>query len=575
MPPTTTTTTVSPKSREPCPQKPSPKLVNQRQSDPQAKQEPLQVVARRPPIPLKQTSVQEQVYTKKIPHRSSKPIINWFQRKLAGTVRARRIPDGNTVNSQQKTVLTGESRVGVTPAPTSRPNGRSVSSPWPQPTPASAQRQGVNKHRRGIPSAASQRRTISLNDVDTENHVLQSDDEYNADASTRRSSLARDSLWSPASALEADEDASLRPLPPSTPPSPSLSHSSSSYLSHSRTFRSIAASTKPTTVLSIDLPPAGIGHIAQVPVTPTSQTAPRHAPHARSSSTGTNGGLIGSGASITFSALTSSPQSSSRPLSSVTHVNLGSQSLCPLGSNIHGLQAPLHTAHHPRNNPRPSSPPLDNASMLTLASSAYAIPGARMAIGSLGSATLSGLIGGGDSISHLGGSVLGDPEGENMSQFLLGDDDRLDVDGERDVDASLRALRPRSSRRGSWESEVSGWSARVLGAGAGISTGSKSLWTSNSMKTGGPLSLEDGDDDRADESVEVVESVADAKLTSGPEDQGPVPISDGGGEDDDYSQLGSEQDRTREASEDVLSTLGRSTGAAALKASSTTQETEK
>jgi len=67
-----------------------------------------------------------------------------------------------------------------------------------------------------------------------------------------------------------------------------------------------------------------------------------------------------------------------------------------------------------------------------------------MTIGSLRSATLSGLLGGGDSISHLGGSVLGDPEGENTSQFLLADDDRLDVDGERDVDASLRALRPRS-----------------------------------------------------------------------------------------------------------------------------------
>ncbi|KAG6378457.1 hypothetical protein JVT61DRAFT_12713 [Boletus reticuloceps] len=63
-----------------------------------------------------------------------------------------------------------------------------------------------------------------------------------------------------------------------------------------------------------------------------------------------------------------------------------------------------------------------------------------MTIGSMRSATL---FGGGDSISHLGGSVLGDPEGENTSQFLV-DDDRLDVDCERDVDASLRALRPRS-----------------------------------------------------------------------------------------------------------------------------------
>ncbi|KAF8845690.1 hypothetical protein BDN67DRAFT_940515 [Paxillus ammoniavirescens] len=562
--------TVAPaKSSEPHPQKPSSKLVNRSQDDPQAKHEPIQTVSRRPPVPTKQASVQEQVYTKKVPHRSSKPIINWFQRKLAGTVRARRIPDGNIPNGQQKAV---SSRVGITAAPASRANGRSVSSPWPQPTPVSAQRQSSNKHRRGVPSAASQRRTISLNDVDTENNVfLHSDDEDNADASTHGSSLARDSMWSPASALEADEDASLRPIPPSAPPSPSLSHSSSSYLSQSRTFRSMAASTKPTTVLSIDLPPAGIGHIAQVPVTPISYVAPRHAPHVRTSSTGTNGGLIGSGASITFSALPSSLQPPSRSPSSMTHANLGSPSQGPLGSNIHGLQAPLHTAHHPRNNPRPSSPPLDNASMLTLASSAYAVPGARMTIGSLGSATLSGLVGGGDSISHLGGSVLGDPEGENMSQFLLGDDDRLDVYGERDADASLRALRPRSSRRGSWESEVSGWSARILGTGAGISTRSKSLWTSNSMKTGGPMSLEDGDDDRVNEGVDVVGGGAGIKLTLEPEDRvASVPD----GENNDQSQVGSEEDGTRVASEDVSSTLGRSTGASAWRAS-TAQETYK
>ncbi|KIK95138.1 hypothetical protein PAXRUDRAFT_141458 [Paxillus rubicundulus Ve08.2h10] len=571
MSPTTTVTLA--KSLELHPQKPSSKLVNRSQDDPQAKQEPIQTVSRRPPILSKQTSVQEQVYTQKVPHRSSKPIINWFQRKLAGTVRARRIPDGNTPNGQQNAISSGKSRVGITAAPASRANGRSVSSSWPQPTPASAQRQGSNKHRRGVPPATSQWRTISLNDVDTENNVfLHSDDEDNADASTHGSSLARDSMWSPASALEADEDASLRPIPPSAPPSPSLSHSSSSYLSQSRTFRSMAASTKPTTVLSIDLPPPGIGHIAQVPVTPISYVAPRHAPHARSSSTGTNGGLVGSGASITFSALPSSLQPPTRSPPSIAYANLGSSSLGSLGSNIHGLQAPLHTAHHPRNNPRPSSPPLDNASMLTLASSAYAVPGARMAIGSLGSATLSGLVGGGDSISHLGGSVLGDPEGETLSQFLLGDDDRLDAYGERDADASLRALRPRSSRRGSWESEVSGWSARILGTGAGLSTRSKSLWTSNSMKTGGPLSLEDGDDDRENEGVDVVEGGAGTKLPLELEDR-IVSVPDG--ENNDQSQVGSEGDGTRVVSEDVSSTLGRSTGASVWRASSTAQETHK
>jgi hypothetical protein len=180
----------------------------------------------------------------------------------------------------------------------------------------------------------------------------------------------------------------------------------------------------------------------------------------------------------------------------------------------------------------------------------------------MGSATLSGLIGGGDSISHLGGSVLGDIEGENTSQFLPGDDDRLDVDGERDVGASLRPLRPRSSRRSSWGSEVSGWSARVLGIGAGMSTGSKSLWTTNSMKTGGPLSLEDGDDDKAND-LDVIE---------GREDRGAALAPDG---DDVQSQLESERSGTRVGSEYVPSTLGRSTGTAVLKASTTAPATKK
>lgn len=188
-----------------------------------------------------------------------------------------------------------------------------------------------------------------------------------------------------------------------------------------------------------------------------------------------------------------------------------------------------------------------------------------MTIGSLGSATLSGLLGGGDSISHLGGSVLGDLEGENTSQFLLADDDRLDVDGERDVDASVRALRPRSSRRGSWDSEVSGWSARVLGSGLGVITGNKNMWTSNSQKTGRPVSLEDGDDEKVNENV--VEGGVGAESPLEPEDRG-VPLTSEVGGDDDRSQAVSGRPGTREHNEeDVPSTLGRSTGAAALKAS--------
>lgn len=73
------------------------------------------------------------------------------------------------------------------------------------------------------------------------------------------------------------------------------------------------------------------------------------------------------------------------------------------------------------------------------------------------------------------------PDVENTS-IVIGEDDRLD---ERDVDASVRALRPRSSRRGSWESEASGWSARIQQTpGTPSLTREKSVWTANSVKTG-------------------------------------------------------------------------------------------
>lgn len=498
----------------------------------------------------------QQVYTKKAPHRSSKPIINWFQRKLSGTVRPSRIPDNAFVPGNSQKVPNGKNGTSTSH---SRSNSRSVSSPLPQLTPSSSQRQGVagNGSRNGY--TASQRKTISLNgEGDLDTGFIHSDDE-DLDASTYRSSLARDSFWSPASALEADEDASLRPLPPSSPPSPSLSHSSSSYLSNPRTFRSIAASTKPTTVLSIDLGPAGVGHIAQVPITPVSQANPRFPPHGRTSSTGTNSGLIGSGASVTFSALPPSLQSSSRPPSSLNFSSSTPVSLSP-SSHMHGLQAPLYTAYHPRNNPRPSSPPLDNASVLTLASSAYAIPGQRSTMGFTGSIARSGLTGGGDSISHLEGSFTADAEGDVMSQFVLGDDDRQDADVERDVDASVRALRPRSSRRGSWESEVSGWSARVLGTGGPISMGSKSLWTTNSAKTGGPMSVDD------EEVIGGLETSLEEKSSSDGPDQVDVSSPETPAASDEYdSTKETVVDESSESVDDVPATLSRASGSTAIR----------
>jgi hypothetical protein len=398
------------------------------------------------------------VQQKKLYRRSSKPIITWFQRKLAGTVRARRVSEGDNlrVPNQRHSVRR--------PSIKDRPQRKHSVSPTavskPSSPPTSTKRDDTHTSN-----------AISLNEDDgyssapeeSRNHYDQDED---------GSSLARDSTWSPASVLEADDNASLRPIPPSAPPSPSPSRSSSSYLSDPRTFRSMTASTKPTTLLSVDLT-GGVAHIAQVPPAPVS-AGPWFSPHARTSSTTTSIGLSGSG-SITFSALPSSFESSPRS----SHALNPSLSLNT--GHLRPVQAPQHTAHHPRNNPRPSSPPSDNASVLTLASSAFAFPGTRIGVNAL---TYPGdrSVMAGDSISHI-----------SASQFMLGEDDRMYNDGdiERDIDASVRALRPRSSRRGSWESETSDWSAGVGGGaysmtspGTPIGTKERSLRTTNSIRTG-------------------------------------------------------------------------------------------
>ncbi|KAG6911666.1 hypothetical protein DXG01_007916 [Tephrocybe rancida] len=436
---------------------------------------------------------------KTLSSRSSKPIINWFQRKLAGTGRSKRTENHRAAT---EAIALSKARAGPTSL-SSRTTPRIASSPLPSPT------YGGSRHSRHDSVGMAQRRTLSLN----------GDDEYSADGgddSLDESSLARESTWSPASVLEADEDASLRPIPPSSPPSPSPSRSSSSYLSDPRTFRSIAASTKPTTLLSIDMNGNGMAHIAQAPTTPPTYVN-RFPLHMRNTSIN-NPGVHGSGASITFSSL---PQSSSRPSSvsnSATHV--------ALPQSHAALQAPLHTTHHPRNNPRPSSPPLDNASVLTLASSAYAMPGMRV---NMGHSTTTSARGVGDSLSHFGGSInYGDLE--STSQFVLGDDDRLE---ERDVDASVRALRPRSSRRGSWESEASRWSARVQGGGTPSLARERSLRTSNSIKTG-VLTADNADvyyrsddvDDRDDQDLSPITGVSiEASSSTGESDLASDPLS--------------------------------------------------
>lgn len=400
------------------------------------------------------------VDTKKIPRRASKPIINWFQRKLAS--RPRRASEGSPTPLNATAKRGAAQPIG---------NGQSKQRVVSTPPAALSLLEGNGSAKEVLPA-------ISLNDTEPRSSE---GDRANEDRSTYASSAARDSEGANGSAIEADEDASVRPLPPSSPPSPTGSRSSASYLSDPHTFRSLAASTKPTTVLSVDLAPAGVAHIAQAPPTP-SQGA-RAPLHARQSSTGT--GQVGSGGSITFSALPPSPNSSSRPTSPSRDGVNGNE-------HVATVQAPLHTAHHPRNNPRPSSPPMDNASMLTLASSAFAFPGARSGMGARAGSTAPSGLGAGDSVSHFGGSLIEPGDAEESSRYGDGDESRLenDVELERDVNASMRALRPRSSRQGSWGSEMSGWSAKIGGTGAGTSLAGKSLWTNGSIKTGGQFSLD-------------------------------------------------------------------------------------
>ncbi|KAF7331932.1 hypothetical protein MKEN_00073500 [Mycena kentingensis (nom. inval.)] len=410
-----------------------PKAPSRMQSQP--------TTASKRPASSKPTLPTEQ---KKASHRSSKPIINWFQRKLAG---GSSLVKPKRAENQQPLVQ------GHIPM---RSTNRVVSAPLLTKQPSK--------------SEAARRKTISLNE----------DDDGELYANDLASERSRDSMWSPTSAIEADEDASMRPIPPSAPPSPAPS--SASYVSDPRTFRSLAASTKPTTLLSIDLNGNGMAHIAQAP-------APIARLHVRSSSTTTAGTAAG-GAAVSFSALAPSAtnETAVRIFGTGAPNPPSSQTSQTSPHAVPPVQAPLHTTHHPRNNPRPSSPPLDNASVLTLASSAYAMP-MRAGVNTPGwsSAPPSAL---GDSLSHFGGSMYADAE--STSHYLLGDDD---------VDASVRALRPRSSRRGSWESEASRWSARVLQGGVGtpsVARDGRSLWTANSIREGA-LSVEDETDNKSEE----------------------------------------------------------------------------
>jgi len=228
---------------------------------------------------------------------------------------------------------------------------------------------------------------------------------------------------------EADEDASLRPIAPSHPSSPSRSVTSRSisllspiprsHLSRttsidslSRHSRRDSASTKPTT-MSIDSGPYP-AHIAQA-----------------------------------------------SPLASPAATIAGPSRLP--ATNM--VQAPKHTHPHPRDNPRPSSPPGANASTLTLASSTFA----TAPINYLPTARVRDLSTRPNSLSATPSVTFASPDRPASSYeynpnapsvyALSGYGPSLRGYGRVDKDASVRALR----RRGSSDSDQSRWSWKGQG----------------------------------------------------------------------------------------------------------------
>lgn len=314
----------------------------------------------------------------------------------------------------------------------------------------------------------------------------------------------RDNSLSNMSAVSgADTDASLYAMVPSTRPASSIisrhtvdssSHTSSLAPSTHKSY----ASTKPTTLLSVDSggganriavvpgtgshffpgPSTGLSFSSAYPATPStppsasphSNFAPPFAPFASQNSPSS------SSAHAHRHRLSSSSSTSSISLTPSTSAGI-STSLAPdsPSSALHAssglIGIPSHTRAHPRNNPHPAQPPPDNASVLTLASSSFA----PSFIGSTGgdSKTTAGRDGAGRN-SWTGGGLGGLRAWSTKQARSLGGGGGGrslagvgGADGAADEDASVRALP--GSRRNSEESlgGRSTWSAAIGASGTG------------------------------------------------------------------------------------------------------------
>ncbi|KAF8320664.1 hypothetical protein DL93DRAFT_1719182 [Clavulina sp. PMI_390] len=345
--------------------------------------------------------------TKHSKRHSNKPILVWLQRKIGG--------HKDSAKKQQASGLANATNTLPTESTSSSAsadkNGQTV--------------RGSRKH--------TQNGSTGVDSLHRSVHAV----------SQRADSLRPESAWGLTLEPEADDDASIRPLPPTSPPSPVPSRTthdsgqtSGGYTAHTdgRSARTPGTpSTKPTTIMSVDMGPGG--HIAQVPSISSSimglgrgQFAgpPTPNPVGGSPVSGrfpvVRGAAAAAAASVSFSPLSQNTSRSNTPASLA--VPSTSSAVPKLAIHIPG-----HSHLHPRNNPRPASPPMDNASTLTLASSTFAVSRAS-------------------------------PRSRSMA---------AEREREFDATASVRALRP-SSRRGSWGSDETGWSAAALSTQTGLSS---------------------------------------------------------------------------------------------------------
>ncbi|WVN85306.1 uncharacterized protein L203_100451 [Cryptococcus depauperatus CBS 7841] len=320
---------------------------------------------------------------------------------------------------------------------------------------------------------------------------------------SRRSSRSKSIEGGEGEDSRADDDASLRPFPPSVRASPTQSSfrsrsasmlypntalqrpqttfSTSSGTGHEEASENGSAgddeddeerrregsiSTKLTTCISFDSS-SGVAHIAQAPLQRHSSSELSSPQHEASAVLHANAGTL------------TPPISPIIPDASATAPVVAPSSIRNL------VQAPKHSKPHPCYNPRPSSPPERNASTLTLASSTFAIasPGQIHRPPSLitspsfvawaGPSTPSsppnlvdrdreypGSTYTSHSYTHsYGGGHLsiGAPSVSLSVRGIRSSG----VDGRADKDASVKAVR----RKGSWESYESGWSWRGAGTG--------------------------------------------------------------------------------------------------------------